>query len=139
MADQREIELGRLAVERKLVTQEQVLSALRARNADPAGPDLGERLVAGGHLGAAALAALKAAVARGERPRPRSEASTDHMIPLGNTREAIARECLREAEAEVARDLASAIRELQRLAEDFSDTESGVRARERLAELGAGE
>lgn len=137
MAAQEEIELGRLAVERSLCTQEQVLAALRSRNADPEGPALGERLVAEGHLNVEALAVLRAAVARGMRARPRSEASTDHAIPLGNTREAIARECLREAQGALAGDRAAALRELQRLAEDFSDTESGVRARELLSELEA--
>jgi hypothetical protein len=136
MADAEEIEIGRLAVERDLVTQEQVLSALRARNADPTGPDLGQRLVAAGRLGAEALAALRAAVTRGARARPRSEASTDHAIPLGNTREAIARECLREAEEQLPTNHEAAVQELRRLSEDFSDTESGVAAKKRLESLG---
>lgn len=139
MADEAEIELGRLAVERSLVTQEQVLSALRARNAAPQGPDLGECLLREGLLGAEALAALRAAVQRGVRARARHDASTDLSIPLGNTREAIARECLAEARALLSdparRDEAQ--RELKRLVHDFADTESGHAARLLLEEQGA--
>ena len=137
MAEQGEIALARLAVERRLVTQEQVLAALRERNAAPVGPDLGERLVARGHLTAALLAELRVALARGESPPARHEASTDHMIPLSSTREAIARECLREAIEMLATNRAEAIVELQRLREDFQDTESGLAAQAKLAELGA--
>lgn len=134
MAEQNEIELARLAVERRLVTQEQVLAALRLRNADPQGPDLGQRLVQAGHLSPAVLVELRAAQARGEVPRPRHEASTDHMIPLGSTREVIARECLREAIELLASDRERALIELRRLTEDFMDTQSGVEASQRLAQ-----
>jgi hypothetical protein len=132
MAEQNEIELARLAVERRLVTQEQVLAALRQRNADPQGPDLGQRLVQSGHLTREALDELQQAQARGEVPRPRHEASTDHMIPLGSTREVIARECLREAIEMLETDRERALVELRRLTEDFMDTQSGVEASERL-------
>ena len=137
MAEQNEIELARLAVERRLVTQEQVLAALRLRNADPQGPDLGERLVQTGHLSSEVLDELRQAQARGEVPRPRHEASTDHMIPLGSTREVIARECLREAIEMLETDRERALIELRRLTEDFMDTQSGVEASQRLAEENA--
>tara|TARA_R110002072_G_scaffold3940_1_gene28157 strand:- start:532 stop:945 length:414 start_codon:yes stop_codon:yes gene_type:complete len=137
MAEQNEIELARLAVERRLVTQEQVLAALRLRNADPQGPDLGERLVQTGHLSSEVLDELRQAQARGEVPRPRHEASTDHMIPLGSTREVIARECLREAIEMLGTDRERALIELRRLTEDFMDTQSGVEASQRLAEENA--
>lgn len=136
MAEQGEIALARLAVERRLVTQEQVLAALRERNAAPTGPDLGERLVARGHLSGAVLAELRVALAQGVSPPARHEASTDHMIPLSSTREAIARECLREAIEMLDTNRAEAIVELQRLREDFQDTESGLAAQAKLAELG---
>lgn len=134
MAEQNEIELARLAVDRRLVTQEQVLAALRLRNADPHGPDLGERLVQAGHLTPAVLDELYQARARGEVPRPRHEASTDHMIPLGSTREVIARECLREAIEMLETDRPRALVELRRLTEDFMDTQSGVEASARLSQ-----
>lgn len=137
MAEQNEIELARLAVERRLVTQEQVLAALRLRNADPAGPDLGQRLVQTGHLTPEALDELPQAQARGEVPRPRHEASTDHMIPLGSTREVIARECLREAIEMLETDRERALVELRRLTEDFMDTQSGVEASQRLSQENA--
>lgn len=137
MAEQNEIELARLAVERRLVTQEQVLAALRLRNADPAGPDLGQRLVQTGHLTPEALDELRQAQARGEVPRPRHEASTDHMIPLGSTREVIARECLREAIEMLETDRERALVELRRLTEDFMDTQSGVEASQRLSQENA--
>lgn len=135
MAEEGEIALARLAVERRLVTQEQVLAALRARNAEPSGPDLGARLVARGHLAAATLAELRGAVARGESAPARHEASTDHMIPLSSTREAIARECLREALELLDTNRAEALVELERLSEDFQDTESGLAAQAKLTEL----
>lgn len=142
MASQQEIELGRLAVKRGFVTEEQVLTALRARNQDPDGPDLGALLVMKGLLPAGVLVALRQAQARGEaggpaRPR-RDELSTEHEISLGGAREAIARESLDEAEALLRTPRHDeGVRELRRLAEEFADTESGNRARELLAELGA--
>ena len=48
MATDHEIRLGKLVVERKLCTNEQVLTTLRERNADADGPDLGARLVSKG-------------------------------------------------------------------------------------------
>ena len=54
------------------------------------------------------------------------------MIPLGSTREVIARECLREAIEMLETDRDRALVELQRLEEDFSDTQSGIEAGERL-------
>lgn len=143
MASQQEIELGRLAVARGLVTEEQVLTTLRARNQAPDGPDLGALLVARGLVPGALVEALRGAVARGEgapapRRRPaRDEMSTEHEISLGSAREAIARETLEEAQAALATRRDEALRELRRLADEFPDTESGNRARELLAELGA--
>lgn len=141
MASQQEIQLGRLAVQRGFVTEEQVLVALRARNQDPQGPDLGEVLVRKGLVPAGVMAALRQAQARGEVALParpsRDELSTEHEISLGGAREAIARDSLEEARALLStprRD--EAVRELRRLAEEFADTESGNRARELLAELG---
>lgn len=142
MASQQEIELGRLAVARGLVTEEQVLTALRARNQDPAGPDLGALLVARGLVPRALVDALRGAVERGEGRQPprrpaRDELSTEHEISLGGAREAIARDTLEEAQAALATRRDEALRELRRLADEFPDTESGNRARELLAELGA--
>lgn len=137
MASEGEIKLGRLAIERGLVTEAQVLEALRERNADLAGPDLGVVLVRRGLLDEAARADLARAVAAGAAaaPRERPDVSTDPMIPLEGAREAIARECLDEAQAALRRDPEGARRELRRLAEEFADTESGARARALLEEL----
>lgn len=136
MANEAEIKLGRLAVERGLVTEAQVLDALRERNADLAGPDLGAVLVRRGLLDAPTREELARAVAAGAAaaPRQRHDMSTDHMIPLEGAREAIARECLAEAQAALERDPEGARRELRRLAEEFADTESGARARALLEE-----
>lgn len=137
MANESEIQLGRLIVERSLATQEQVLQTLRERNADPEGPDLGARLVEKGILSATQLDDLSAAASAAQSRQARDEATTDHMIPLGSAREAIARECLREAEAALATDQAGALKELKRLSEEFADTESGNRAGALLREHGA--
>ncbi len=141
MASQQEIELGRLAVQRGFVTEEQVLTALRARNQDPDGPDLGALLVERGLVPPGVMTALRQAHARGEGGRParprRDELSTEHQISLGGAREAIARDSLEEAEALLStprRD--EAVRELRRLAAEFADTESGNRARELRGGLG---
>lgn len=142
MASQQEIQLGRLAVQRGFVTEEQVLTALRARNQDPDGPDLGALLVEKGLVPPGVMVALRQAQARGEgggpaRPR-RDEMSTEHEISLGTAREAIARESLEEAEALLSTPRREeGVRELRRLADEFADTESGNRARELLAALGA--
>jgi hypothetical protein len=141
VADEHEIQLGRLAVKRGFVTEEQVLTALRARNQDPAGPGLGELLVARGLLPRGILDALSEAVRRGEgkpaaRPR-RDEMSTEHEISLGTAREAIARESLEEAQAALKTRRDEALRELRRLADEFADTESGNRARALLEQHGA--
>ena len=134
MANESEILLGRLIVERSLATQEQVLQTLRDRNADPEGPSLGERLVKKGVLTQEQLDDISAAGRATELRQGRDEAATDHMIPLGSAREAIARECLREAEAALATDRDSALKELGRLAAEFADTESGNRAQALLGE-----
>ena len=137
MASEAEIKLGRLAVERRLATEEQVLGALRERNADPHGPELGERLVARGLFSGYVLSELRRALSSGPvvSSQARADASTEHALPLGPTREAIARECLREAEDALASDRAAALLELRRLAAEFSDTESGNRAHALLGEL----
>ncbi len=138
MATEVEIELGRLAVARGHATEAQVLDALQERNRDLTGPDLGARLVARGVIDETTRRALEAAVSSGAAPRPRSrhDMSTDHLIPLEGAREAIARECLAEAQRALSSDPAGARRELQRLVEEFADTESGNRARALLEELG---
>ena len=128
MADTDEIKLGRLAVSRGLCSQEQVLSALRARNAAPEGPTLGTILVERGLVTLEALSELRAALLRGEEQRERHEASTEREISLGGTREAIARACLEEALTALPKDRPGALRELERLAAEFGDTESGNKA-----------
>jgi hypothetical protein len=141
MASEAEIKLGRIVVERKLCTQAQVVATLNERNEDPEGPDLGERLVAKGFFSAYVLAELRRVLEQGADglpSRPRHEASTERNISLGTAREAIARECLNEAKAQIDSDREGAIREIQRLAEEFQDTDSGAQARELLKELGQG-
>lgn len=137
MASEQEIQLGRLAVKRGFLTEEQVLAILRDRNADAAGPDLGALLVARGLVTQPIVAALKEAVKRGEgKPAARrDEMSTEHEISLGGAREAIARASLEEAQALVKSRPAEAVAELQRLAQEFADTESGNRARKLLEQL----
>lgn len=139
MADEHEIQLGRLAVKRGFVTEEQVLTALRARNQDPGGPGLGALLVARGLLPRGIMDALEEAVTRGEgrQARRRDEMSTEHEISLGGAREAIARESLEEAQARLQTSRDEALRELRRLADEFADTESGNRAKALLEEHGA--
>ena len=85
MASEQEIALGRLAVKRGFLTEEQVLAALRVRNQDPAGPDLGALLVTHGLTSPAIVGALRQAVARGEGQvaQRRDEMSTEHEISLG--------------------------------------------------------
>lgn len=139
MASPDEIRLGRLAVKRGLVTEEQVLALLRQRNAAPQGPDLGVLLVQRGHVGPQALADLQRAAEAGEGTQApsRHEASTDHEISLGSAREAIARASLDEAVEALRRgERAEATKELRRLTTDFRDTESGNKAREVLDSLG---
>ena len=128
MASGDEIKLGRLAVQKGLLSQEQVLAALRVRNAAPAGPALGAVLVEKGLLSPAQLAELSASLERGEDPRDRREVSTEQEISLSGTREAIARACLEEALAALGRDRQGALRELARLSSEFGDTESGNKA-----------
>ena len=98
---------------------------------------LGERLVTKGVLTQQQLDDVGAAARASELRQGRDEAATDHMIPLGSAREAIARECLREAEAALDTDRDGALKELQRLAEEFADTESGNRAGALLREQDA--
>ena len=140
MASEAEIRLGRLAVERGLATEEQVLAALRERNAEPEGADLGDRLTAAGVLAEGALRDLRAAVAAGAAaaPRPRHEAATDLEIPLGPAREMIARESLNEIQSLLPGRQDEAAHALRRLSEEFPDTESGNRARTLLRELEEG-
>jgi hypothetical protein len=140
MASPVEIKLGRLVVDRGLCTQEQVIVALKERNADPEGPTLGARLVAKGFFSDYVLKELERVVETGVDGRPargRHEASTERNIHLGSAREAIARECLNEARAQLDLDRDAALREIRRLAEEFQDRESGVAASELLRELGA--
>lgn len=75
-------------------------------------------------------------MASAEQRARREEASTDPMIPLAGVRETVARECLHEAEAALARDPAGARLELERLASDFPDTEAGRAAQAHLERLG---
>lgn len=143
MASPEEIRLGRLVVKRGVCTDEQVLALLRVRNQDPTGPDLGVILLQRGLLGPQLLAELQRAVAQGEGTpaTSRHEASTDHEVSVSSAREAIARECLNEAVAALRGANAGreeALRELRRLAAEFSDTESGNRARAVLDEVGRG-
>lgn len=137
MASEAEIKLGRLVVERKLATEEQVLRTLRERNEDPDGPDLGARLVKRGLIDSGTLPALVRAVEAGESPQSkrRHDMSTDHMIPLAGAREAIARECLREALEALSKNRDSALQEMRRLSREFPDTESGNKAQALLKEL----
>jgi len=140
VASEAEIRLGRLAVERGLATEEQVLAALRERNAEPEGADLGDRLTAAGVLAEGDLRDLRAAVAAGAAaaPRPRHEAATDLEIPLGPAREMIARESLNEIQSLLPGRQDEAAHALRRLSEEFPDTESGNRARTLLRELEEG-
>jgi len=141
VADEVEIRLARVAVSRGFITQEQALALIRRRNEAPDGADIGALLVQEGWVPAGAIEGLQAAVASGNdttaMPRPRHEMSTEHEISLGSTREVIARECLNEALSDLEGNRELALRELERLAEEFPDTESGLRARERLRELKA--
>lgn len=141
MADELEIQLGRLAVKRGFVTEEQVLTTLRVRNQNPAGPSLGALLVERGLLPKGIMEALDEAVRRGEGKKPaarprRDEMSTEHEISLGGAREAIARESLEEAQAALKTNRDEALKELRRLADEFPDTESGNRARALLEQHG---
>ncbi len=140
MASEEEIKLGKLVVERKLATQEQVLTTLRERNEEPAGPDLGARFVAKGLFSEYVLDELKRVLDTGPDGKPvrsRHEASTERSISLGSARETVARECLNEARSQLDSNREAAIREIRRLAEEFEDTESGNAARAMLDELGS--
>jgi hypothetical protein len=141
MASEVEIRLGRLVVKRGLATEEQLLQALRQRNQAPGGPDLGQLLVQKGLLTPPVLAALQRDAAEGKGQVPaakpaRHEVTTDHQINLGSAREAIARECLDEALANMGKKKDEAVKELARLAAEFADTESGNRAKEVLRAVG---
>jgi hypothetical protein len=83
------------------------------------------------------LQELRKAVALGlaRERRDRHEVSTDHQISLTGAREAIARESLAEAQRELRKNREAAVREIRRLVEEFSDTESGNRAAELLRRL----
>jgi hypothetical protein len=134
VATEEEVRLGRIAVQRGFATEEQVIDALRARNA--AGGDLGDLLVARGLVPRAELPRLREQ-AKGARPAARDEVSTDHEISIAGTREILARDQLTEALKAVKRDPRNALRELKRLAEEFPDTESGVRADQEARRLDA--
>jgi hypothetical protein len=138
VASNEEIQLGRVLVNQELLTQEQVLTLIRCRNEAPDGPDLGALMVARGLVNEAQLAEARQAVADGQGNwvKPRHEMSTAHEISLSSTRETVARECLNEALEELSKDRAGAIQEIRRLADEFSDTESGNRALEHLKALG---
>jgi hypothetical protein len=130
MASEAELRLGRLAVKLKRVTEEQVLGALHVRNRDPNG-DLGEQLVSLGLLERKDLDDLRARVSRGEggdAPKGRQDQSTDHEISLTGIRETLARDQLEVALVRVGRDKKGGLAELERLAKEFPDTESGVKA-----------
>ena len=136
MAAQAEIKLGRLVVERGLCTQEQVIVALKERNADPEGATLGERLVAKGFFSDYVLKELERVVATGADGRPtrqRHEASTERNISLGSAREAIARECLNEARALIDDDRDNADE-----GPGLVQALAGEEARDMLRELGLG-
>ena len=128
MATADEIKLGRLAVNRGYLSQEQVLAVLRVRNAAPEGPTLGALLVERGLLSQEQLAELRSSLLRGEEARDRREVSTEREISLAGPREMIARACLEEALAALGRDREGALKELARLASEFGDTESGNKA-----------
>jgi hypothetical protein len=133
VATEDEIRLGRLAVKRGYATEEQVLDALRERNAQGPRGDLGRVLAARGLVTAPVLEQLKAEAAGGGGAPSfgavdRADASTDHAISITGTREVIARDQVEEALLAARRDPRVALRELRRLAQEFSDTESGVRA-----------
>ena len=132
MATEEEVRLGRLAVKQGHATEAQVLDALRERNAKPAGGDLGAILEARGLVTREVLAALRKSVAAGDGKlplgKPREDQSTDHEISLESTREVIARDQLEEALRISKKQPKAALKELERLAKDFRDTESGVRA-----------
>jgi hypothetical protein len=140
MATEEEVRLGRLVVQRKHATEAQVVDALRERNARPKGPDLAAVLEARGLLTSELARKLRDAVAKGEGLSPalaRDEASTDHEISLGSTREVIARDQLEEALRAAKAQPKMAYRELRRLAKEFRDTESGVRAEREAGALEA--
>jgi hypothetical protein len=126
VATEEEVRLGRIAVQRGFATEEQVIDALRVRN--KSGGDLGELLVSRGLVPAAELPRLRQAAKSAPAPRSRDDVDTDHEISITGTREILAREQLAEALNAVARDPSGALRELKRLAAEFPDTESGVRA-----------
>jgi hypothetical protein len=126
VATEEEIRLGRVAVAYGFATEEQVMDALRVRNSS--GGELGALLVKRGLIPAAELARLKEEARRPTGPKNREELSTEHEISIGGTREILARDQLNEALRDVKRDPKAAVRALRRLAEEFPDTESGVRA-----------
>jgi hypothetical protein len=126
VASEEEVRLGRIVVQRGFATEEQVIDALRARNTG--GGDLGDVLVKRGLVPKAELAVLRDEARRAPSPKDRTEVATDHEMSIAGTREILARDQLSEALRAVKRDPRGALRELQRLAKEFPDTESGVRA-----------
>lgn len=140
MASEEEIRLGKLVVQRKLCTDEQVLSTLRERNEDADGPALGVRLVGKGFFSEYVLTELNRVLDVGEDgapTRPRHQASTERHISLGSARESVARECLTEAKSQLNTNREEALKEIKRLADEFQDTESGNAAKALLEELDA--
>src|SRR5947208_149485 len=131
MASDDELRLGRLAVKHGLVTEQQVIDALQSRSGE-----LGDVLVARGHLGRDRLAKVRDLVRQGQGAAPsRYEATTNAEIAIGGTREILARDQLDDALAAVKKNPAGALRDLRRLAGEFADTESGVRAEVELKAL----
>jgi len=135
VATEEEVRLGRIAVERGFATDEQVIDALRARN--EAGGDLGELLVKRGLVPKSELARLREEARQAPTSRTRKDASTEREISITGTREILARDQLSEALRAVKRDPRGALRELNRLATEFPDTESGVRAEQEAKGLRA--
>ncbi|MCA8923908.1 MAG: hypothetical protein KDD82_19005 [Planctomycetes bacterium] len=136
MANPHEIELGRLLVARGLLTHEQVLALVREGNAD--GRELADLVVVRGHASQQVVDRLQEII-HNETRSPlarRADASTEHEISLTGVRESIARACLEEALAMLPKDRGEAHRELRRLAQEFSDTESGIRAAQHLRAQG---
>jgi hypothetical protein len=127
VATEEDVRLGRIAVQRGFATEEQVIDALRVRN--KSGGDLGECLVQRGLVPQGELARLREAAKQPAAPsRGRDDVSTDHEISITGTREILARDQLAEALRALPHDPRAALRELKRLAKEFPDTESGVRA-----------
>jgi hypothetical protein len=137
VATDEEVRLGRLIVRLGHATEEQVLDALRERNRSPKGPDLASILETRGVVSPAVVAKLRKETASGGGAVlfTRAEASTEHEISIQSTREVLARDQLDEALRLAKTEPKLGHRDLKRLAEEFRDTESGVRAANEAREL----